>query len=81
MSLDKDEKKIGGRWCHANQKAIPSKPKKKEGMEAPRGLRARHAIKGNKANVGDPIGSSQGVSTDKYKSEEVEIANRESDGS
>lgn len=55
--------------------------KSRVGMEAPRGLRARHVIKGNKVNVGDPISSSQGVSTDKYKSKEVEMANRESDGS
>jgi hypothetical protein len=35
----------------------------------PRGRRARHAIKGNKVNVGDPNGSSKEVSTDKNKIE------------
>ena len=36
---------------------------------APRGQRAGHVIKGNKANVGDPNGSSKEVSADKNKIE------------
>jgi len=46
-----------------------------------RGQRTRHAIKGNKANAGDPNGPSKEVSTDKNKIEKDEIADRESDRS
>ena len=48
---------------------------------APRGLRARHVIKGNKVNVGDPDSSSTEVSVDKCKSKETEKTIRKSDGS
>jgi hypothetical protein len=49
-------------------------------QQAPRGQRARHAIKGNKVNVGDPNGSSKEVLSNECKSEELEKAIRESDG-
>lgn len=48
---------------------------------APRGRRTRHVIEGNKVNVGDPNGSSWEVLTNEHKSEEAEMAGRESDGS
>lgn len=48
---------------------------------APRGLRARHVVKGNKVNVGDPDSSSKEVSVDKCKSKEIEKTVRKSDGS
>jgi len=48
---------------------------------APRGLRAWHAIKGDKANVGDPKGPPRGVLINEYKNEEIEMTNRKSDGS
>ena len=48
--------------------AIPSR----EGRLTPRGLRARHAFKGNKVNVGDPGSSSKEVLADKRKSKEAE---------
>jgi hypothetical protein len=44
----------------------------REGKLTPRGLRARHAFKGNKVNVGDPGGSSKEVLADKRKSKEAE---------
>jgi hypothetical protein len=47
----------------------------------PRGQRARHATKGNKANVGDPNGPSKEVSGNEHKSEEPEKVIRESEGS
>ena len=48
---------------------------------APRGLRARHVVKGNKVNVGDPDSSSTEVSVNKCKSKEIEKTVRKSDGS
>ena len=47
----------------------------------PRGLRARHATKGNKANVGDPKGSSKEVLGNERKNEKPEKVIRESEGS
>ena len=50
-------------------------------QQAPRDQRARHAIKGSKANVGDPNGSLEEVLGNECRSEEPEKAIRESDGS
>ena len=62
------------------QKATSAIPTR-EGKLTPRGLRARHARKGNKTNVGDPDSPSKEVLTDKCESEEAEKTDRESDGS
>ncbi len=62
------------------QKATPSNPTRKD-QRAPRSRRARHAIEGNKVNVGYPNGSLKRVSKHKHKSEEIEMANRKSDES
>ena len=63
------------------QKARPSDPTRKD-LRAPRSRkRARHAIKGNKVNVGYPNGSLKRESKHKHKSEEIEMANRKSDES
>lgn len=53
------------------QKATSATPTR-EGKLTPRGLRAWHAFKGNKMNVGDPASSSKEVSANKCKSEEAE---------
>jgi len=47
----------------------------------PRGLRARHATKGNKVNVGDPNGPLKEVSGNEHKSEKPEMVIRESEES
>lgn len=62
------------------QKATSAIPTR-EGKLTPRGLRARHAHKGNKVNVGDPVSPSKEVLVDKCESEETEKTVRESDGS
>lgn len=55
----------------------PSSAPIREGTD---GQRARHAIKGNRVNVGDP-GSSKEVSGNEHKSEKPEMTVRESEGS